>query len=571
MISPKPYLCDRIKTMVNVKEEFKEEYDSLIKAYPKNREAEPENIISRLKKADAHKKSWPILRALFSRSAMLILFTLIQLIILIAFFRWMDEKFAFYIFIILSALEIIFILNQEGSSVFKISWIVPIMLFPVFGALFYLFLKFQNTPHKIKKRLEESSERTAPYLKSDEGVLKSAEREDAYFRNTVHYIDKVCGFPPYKNTSTVYFPIGEEMFPILESELKKAKRFIFMEYFIIKPGVVWDRVLEILKAKAAEGVEIRLMYDGMNCIKNLRFSYPDELICYGIKAKMFSPIKPALETYQNNRDHRKICVIDGNTAFTGGLNLANEYANIDSPYGVWKDTGMMFKGEAVNSFTMLFLQMWNITEYMPDSIEDIGKYSFKHSEDCGDDVTDREGYVIPYGDSPFDKENIAENVYLNFLNTATEYVHIRTPYLILDDQMINAMCYASKRGVDVKIMFPHIPDKPYAFWLAHSYYPVLIKSGVKIYEYRPGFVHAKEFVADGTKAVIGTVNLDFRSLYLHFENAVYLYKNPSIADMEEDFQEDLKKCICMDMEKYRRLPKLKLFCGRLLKLLAPMF
>lgn len=557
--------------MVNVNEKFKAEYEELIAAYPDKREAEHENVLKRLNKADAHKKSWPILRALFSRSAMLILFTLIQLVILIAFFRWIDEKFAFYVFILLSALEIIFIMNQEGSSVFKVSWIVPIMLFPVFGALFYLFLKFQKAPSKIRDRLAETSERTAPYLKSGDSLREELEKEDVYFRNTVRYTEKVCRFPAYSNTSTVYFPTGEEMFPILEAELKKAKHFIFMEYFIIKPGVVWDRILKILKEKASEGVEIRLMYDGMNCIKNLRFSYPDELIRYGIKAKMFSPVKPALETYQNNRDHRKICVIDGNTAFTGGLNLANEYANIESPYGVWKDTGMMFKGEAVNSFTMLFLQMWNITEYMPDSTEAVGRYAFKNVEDCHDDVTEREGYVIPYGDSPLDSENIGENIYLTLLNTATEYVHIRTPYLILDDQMINAMCYASKRGVDVKIMFPHIPDKPYAFWLAHSYYPVLIKNGVKIYEYRPGFVHAKEFVSDGKKAVIGTVNLDFRSLYLHFENAVYLYKTPSVADMERDFQEGLKDCIYMDMDKYRSLPQIKLFFGRMLKILAPLF
>ena len=557
--------------MVNVKDEFKAEYEELIKAYPTARKAEHENIFGRLKKADAHRKSWPILRALFSRSAMLLLFTLIQLAILIAFFSWMDQKFAFYIFIILSAVEIIFILNQEGSSAFKISWIIPIMLFPVFGALFYLYLNFQNTPSRMRKRLRESIDRTAPYMTQDRELREKIREENRFLENTVRYTSEVCGYPAYSNTSTVYFPTGEEMFPILEAELKKAKHFIFMEYFIIKPGVVWDRVLEILKEKAREGVEIRLMYDGMNCIKNLRFSYPDELICCGIKAKMFSPIKPALETYQNNRDHRKICVIDGNTAFTGGLNLANEYANIDSEYGVWKDTGMMFKGEAVNSFTMLFLQMWNITEYRPDSVESIGKYAFRNVKDCSDDVTERQGYIIPYGDSPLDKENIAENIYLSLLNTATEYVHIRTPYLILDDQMINAMCYASKRGVDVKIMFPHIPDKPYAFWLAHSYYPVLLTSGVKIYEFRPGFVHAKEFIVDGRKAVIGTVNLDFRSLYLHFENAVLLYNTPSVKDMDADFNEGLKSCIYMDMEKYRSLPPLKLFFGRLLKILAPLF
>ena len=315
-----------------------------------------------------------------------------------------------------------------------------------------------------------------------------------------------------------------------------------------------------------EGVEVRVMYDGMCCLMLLPYHYPRVLEKKGIRCKMFSPVRPTLSTYQNNRDHRKIVVIDGHTAFTGGVNLADEYINRKVRFGHWKDTAIMLKGDAVQSFTMMFLQMWNVTERQP---EDYGKYAvpkdYEHPL-----AADYSGFILPYGDSPMDREQVGERVYLDILNQARNYVHIMTPYLILDDEMVNALSYAAKRGIDVKLIMPHIPDKKYAYMLARTFYPELTRAGVKIYEYTPGFVHAKVFVSDDEKAVVGTINLDFRSLYLHFECAAYIYRNSVVYDVEHDFEETLKKCSLITMEDCKNYSWMGKKLGRLMRLIAPL-
>ena len=304
------------------------------------------------------------------------------------------------------------------------------------------------------------------------------------------------------------------------------------------------------------------MYDGMCSLILLPYGYPKELEKKGIRCKMFSPIKPTLSTYQNNRDHRKIVVIDGRTAFTGGVNLADEYINAKVRFGHWKDTAVMIKGDAVTSFTMMFLQMWNVTEKEQDD------YPVYLREPLP--VEGGEGYVLPFGDSPMDNEQVGEQLYLDILNQAEDYVHIMTPYLILDDEMENALCFAAKRGVDVTLIMPHVPDKLYAYLLARTYYPELIEAGVKVYEYTPGFVHAKEFISDDSKAVVGTINLDFRSLYLHFECAAYIYRNPVVLEIERDFQATITKCKPVTLEECRRYPFFKRAAGRALRLFAPL-
>ena len=531
--------------------------------------------MSRTSGAETHKKSWPVLRALFSRTTLFAVFLLVQMAVLWITFTLLGETLTYGFFIFLSAVEILFIMNQEGSSSFKISWIVPIILFPVFGALFYLYLKLQTTVKKMRHRIDEEVEQAADCLQQEEALTAEIEgQQDRQLYGLAGYLYRTCGYPCYRNTSVEYYPMGEDFFPALLEELKKAERFIFMEFFIVAKGRIWEDVLTVLREKAKAGVEVRFLYDGMNEIKNLPFGYEKELQSYGIDAKIFSPVIPALASYQNNRDHRKICVIDGHTAFTGGINLADEYANLKQRFGRWKDVGAMFKGEAVNSFTMMFLEMWNgnYRDGKPEKNRlSYRQYVFRNCRDCRDDKNPRQGYVIPYGDSPLDKENVGENVYLDILYTARDYVHIMTPYLILDDSMISALCFAAKRGVEVKILFPHIPDKPYAFWLGHSYYKELLENGVRIYEYMPGFVHGKAFVADGKRGVIGTINLDFRSLYLHFENAVYLHEVPAIKDMEADFEACLLESTEIDQEALRKFPWYKLFLGNLLKIFAPMF
>jgi len=388
-----------------------------------------------------------------------------------------------------------------------------------------------------------------------------------------------------------YYPIGEAKFADMIEQLKRAEHFIFMEYFIVTKSYMWNTILEILKEKAAQGVEVRMMYDGMCSLALLPYGYYKDLEKMGIQSIPFSQIRPVLSTYQNNRDHRKILIIDGKTVFTGGINLADEYINRIDRFGHWKDTAVMIQGEAVKSFTLLFLKMWHVAKGK-DSIpqEEIRKYTVEVWENTQSDEmrTDMEsmrntdmqntqdkklhagGYVIPYGDDPYGDERIGKQVYIDILNRARKYVHIMTPYLILDDEMITALRYCAKRGVETVIIMPHIPDKIYAYLLARTYYKQLLKYGVKIYEYTPGFVHAKVFVSDDIRGCVGTINLDFRSLYLHFECGAYMYSNDVLHDVEQDFKETLKQCQEITKESCDKYPKGKMLVGKMLRLIAPL-
>lgn len=514
------------------------------------------------------KKLKGLLRIIFGRTTFVVLFLLIQISILLACFRWLGN-YMFYIsggFTLLSAMVVIFIINDRSNSSFKMSWIIPVLVVPVFGSLFFLFFKMQSGPRLIAGRIGMLTKRTEAYLKQSKKVMDSLSKTDQAAANLAYYMNEYGGYPVYDNTYVKYFPLGEDKFAEMKVQLEKAEKFIFMEYFIVECGVMWSSILEILERKAKEGVEVRVMYDGMCCMALLPYHYPRELAKKGIKCKMFSPIRPALSTYQNNRDHRKILVIDGHTAFTGGVNLADEYINQKLRFGHWKDTAVMLKGDAVKSFTIMFLQMWNITE---PELDDFGLYLNKEEYCCDFDLP-MDGFVMPYGDSPLDQENVGERIYMDILYQAKKYVHMMTPYLILDEEMITALTYTAKRGIETIIIMPHIPDKKYAYILARSYYEELIEAGVKIYEYTPGFVHAKVFSSDDEKAVVGTINLDFRSLYLHFECAAYLYRNQAVADVERDFQETLEKCQLITIEECIRFIWYKKFAGRVLRLFAPL-
>ncbi len=514
------------------------------------------------------KKIKVLFRIVFGRTAFVVLFLLLQIGFLFSCFRWLSN-YLVYIYggmLALTALVVIYILNEKSNPSFKLAWVIPVLVIPVFGTFLYLFVQFQIGTKWINRRLKDAGDETSPYLEQNpitEKRLKKVSRDKA---NLAVYLKNSGGFPVCQNNSVRYFPLGDAMFPEFKQQLKNARKFIFMEYFIIERGKMWGEILEILEEKAAQGVEVRVMYDGMCCMMLLPYHYPQVLEKKGIRCKMFSPIKPTLSTHQNNRDHRKICVIDGHTAFTGGINLADEYINAVERFGHWKDTAVMLQGEGVQSFTMMFLQMWNITERQK---ENYGKYIYP-GEELLNDAKPELGFVIPYGDSPLDGENVGERVYMDIINQARDYVHMMTPYLILDNEMVTALTFAAKRGVDTVLMMPHIPDKKYAYLLARSYYPELIEAGVKIYEYTPGFVHAKVFVSDDETAVVGTINLDFRSLYLHFECGVWIHKNPVVDAIEEDFLETLKKCRQVTLEDCRRYPFLPKFAGRMLRLIAPL-
>lgn len=514
------------------------------------------------------KKARKLLRIIFGRTAFVVMSLLLQISILLAGFRFLSHYMVYIYggFTLLSAFVILYVVNKDENPSFKLAWIIPITVIPVFGTLLYLFLELQWEGKIINKKLRENISDTQPYLKQNPRYMEQLAKTSRSNANLAAYIENSGSYPVYGNTNVKYYPVGEEMFEDMKKELEKAKRFIFMEYFIVERGEMWDSILEILERKVQEGVEVRFMYDGMCCLVLLPYSYPRELRAKGLKAKMFAPIRPALSTYQNNRDHRKILVIDGHTAFTGGINLADEYINRKVRFGHWKDTGIMVKGDAVTSFTMMFLQMWNITEKEP---EDYGRY-LRDPEFFYPPELSMEGFVIPYGDSPLDQETVGELVYLDIINTARNYVHIMTPYLILNYELAQALQFAAKRGVETIIIMPHIPDKEYAFLLAKAHYEELIRAGVQIYEYTPGFVHAKVFTSDDEKAVVGTINMDYRSLYLHFECAAYIYRNEVIKDVERDFKETLAKSQVITLEECRRYSWYKKFAGRVLRLLAPL-
>ena len=514
------------------------------------------------------KKARKLLRIIFGRTAFVVMSLLLQISILLAGFRFLSHYMVYIYggFTLLSAFVILYVVNKDENPSFKLAWIIPITVIPVFGTLLYLFLELQWEGKIINRRLRENISDTQPYLKQNPRYMEQLAKTSRSNANLAAYIENSGSYPVYGNTNVKYYPVGEEMFEDMKKELEKAKRFIFMEYFIVERGEMWDSILEILERKVQEGVEVRFMYDGMCCLVLLPYSYPRELRAKGLKAKMFAPIRPALSTYQNNRDHRKILVIDGHTAFTGGINLADEYINRKVRFGHWKDTGIMVKGDAVTSFTMMFLQMWNITEKEP---EDYGRY-LRDPEFFYPPELSMEGFVIPYGDSPLDQETVGELVYLDIINTARNYVHIMTPYLILNYELVQGLQCAAKRGVETIIIMPHIPDKEYAFLLAKAHYEELIRAGVQIYEYTPGFVHAKVFTSDDEKAVVGTINMDYRSLYLHFECAAYIYRNEVIKDVERDFKETLAKSQVITLEECRHYPWYKKFAGRVLRLFAPL-
>lgn len=494
---------------------------------------------------------------------------LLQIAFIVSALNFFSDRFVYFSIAstLLSLVVLVWIINDNTNPYYKLAWVVPVLIIPVFGTITYLFAKLELGTHIMNNRLLKLIDKTSPFIPQNKDTLDELEKISVKEKNLAVYMKTYAGYPIWRNTYAEYYPLGEDAFASMVHELEAAEEFIFMEYFIVERGVMWNTILEILARKAAEGVDVRFMYDGMCSLMLVPYSYPKKLEAMGIKCKMFSPIKPVLSTVQNNRDHRKILVVDGHTAFTGGVNLADEYINKVEYYGHWKDTAVMLKGEAVAGFTIMFLQNWNITEITEDDYANYIKSDFPQLLE-NDLPTD--GFVLPYGDSPLDNENVGQIVYLDILNRAERYVHIMTPYLILDNEMVGALTYAAKRGVDVVIIMPHIPDKVYAYLLARSYYAELIRAGVKIYEYTPGFVHAKCFVSDDTRAVVGSINLDYRSLFLHFECASYFYRHQVVAQVEQDVQNTLKKCMQVTIEDCKKFNLFKRMAGHVLRLFAPL-
>ena len=515
-----------------------------------------------LRLLDKSKRS--IMRTIFSRFGVILLLLLLQFVLLFSVFRWFAAFIPHYFgsTLAFNLLMAIFIINSRSDASAKITWLIVIMVLPVFGALLYLYTRGDIGHRALKKRTAAIARETNAELNQDPCIEALLNEENAGAAALTRYIAR-CGCNPlWQNTNVTYFPSGEEKLAALLQDLERAEEFIFMEYFIIDEGVMWGHILDVLSRKAAAGVEVRVMYDGTCEFSTLPHDYPHRLSQLGIHCKMFAPARPFLSTHYNYRDHRKIAVIDGRIAYTGGVNLADEYINAVERFGHWKDVAIRLAGDAVRSFTLMFLQMWALDD--PSCL--ISPYlAQKHPM-----ANHEKGFVIPYGDCPLDGNKVGERVYMDILYRAKRYVHIMTPYLILDGQMENALKYAAERGVDVQLILPGVPDKKSVFWLARTHYATLLSSGVRISEYTPGFVHAKVFVADDQEAVVGTINLDYRSLYHHFECAAYMYGVPCIADIESDFQKTLSMCRDITENELRELPWYQKVCGAVLKALAPL-
>ena len=487
-----------------------------------------------------------LFKLLFNRIFYVALALILQIAwLLIAIFRIMEySRWVSISMQALGVLVVLWIVNQKINPSYKLAWTMLILVFPILGVSLYVLFGKSRLGTIMENQYEKLLSETSEYLEGSEEPRENLYNEDISMYRQSQYIWSYSRYPVHQNTSAEYFQVGDDMFPVLVRELEQAKHYIFIEYFIINNGVMWESILYILERKAKEGVDVRLIYDGFGCVTTLPYTYYKNLRQRGIKCQVFNQFRPILNIIQNNRDHRKICVIDGWTGFTGGINLADEYINQRNRFGHWKDTAVMLKGEGVWNMTAMFLYMWGIVN-REDTSTDFGKYlpHRYHPEPF-----EGTGYVQPFCDSPLDGEVVGENVYLNIINRAKHYVYICTPYLIIDNEMMTALCLAAKNGVDVRIMTPGIPDKKMVFLLTQSYYQQLLEAGVKIYEYQPGFLHAKSFVCDDKVGVVGTINLDYRSLYLHFEDGVWMYGNDVITDIRDDFTETLEYCHPIDLE-----------------------
>ena len=466
---------------------------------------------------------------------------------------------------ILSIGVVIVIYNSDRVANIKLPWIILILVFPPMGLVFYIMVKYSGTTKNMKKRLQLSLDKCSIYLPRDRSIEAELKKEEKDIYNISYYISRYSNYPLYGNTDIEYFSDALEAINMQMKCMKEAKKFIFMSYFAIEDASIFAKIKVILKEKIEKGVEVRVFYDDIGSvgfISNPQFI--KEMKDLGIDCRVFNPVTPMLNLFFNNRDHRKITVIDGEVAFTGGYNIADEYFNIVNPYGRWKDTGLMLRGDVVKELSVTFLETWNanrkskLEEINDDKYFNVNKYEAKERI-----------YALAYGDSPLDDEELAENVYISLINIAKDYLYIMTPYLIITDELKSAIVRAAKRGVDVRLITPGIPDKKIIYGITRSFYGVLVKAGVKIYEYTPGFCHAKQMLVDDRLAICGTINLDYRSLYLHFENAVMFTKCKAVFDMKKDFEETFKVSTHIS-EKYNNLSPVRNIVDSILRLFAPL-
>lgn len=646
-----------------------------------------ENHSHSRREAFLKKKKTRLQKLVFSRFIVTAIFLILQIMLLTAIYGWLKNynHVTLSIMTVLSIVLGVFLINGRENPAYKAEWILLIAIFPVFGTFLYFYIRLNDGATGTRKLLSEIIAETRQYAVSETEVRKKLGASKLRIGRLATYLEDIGGYPAYADSRVEYYSLGDEVAaPIMEA-LECAKKFIFLEFFIIKEGHFWEEVLKRLERKAAEGVEVRLLYDGMGCLGTIPEDYYNILRQKGINARAYAEIRPLLSTAYNNRDHRKVLVVDNEIAFTGGFNLADEYTNEETFFGHWKDTAVRVSGKAVNSFTMMFLQMWNsvyvpyrapegyakymncpnadadkndadkkdtnkeqqtkkeakelptpaeeaselsvggnagsvkemadqlemvdaiLDKVLPEkeltgepekepekvkaavaapapetvSVSETGKEAVSKevpAPETGKEAVSKEvpapetgegGFVIPYADGPHQREEVAENVYMDIISNARRYVYLMTPYLMMTDEMKRCICYAAKSGVDVRVIVPHIPDKKGIFAVTRSNYPELFEAGVGVYEYTPGFVHAKMILADDEIAVVGTINFDFRSLYLHYECGALLYQHPVLAKIRKDFDDTIRQSQCMTLEDYRKIPLPKRLEGWILRIIAP--
>ena len=464
-----------------------------------------------------------------------LIFTAVSILLEIVFLLFLFTKVSEYATIIDWATRIVAIFlvlglySMDKTSSMKMPWIILMLAFPILGVSLYLLVGLNGSTKKMRARYEEIDKKLLPYLPDNRQILEWMKKESPQAGAIASYLTNYSCYPVYQNTDVTYYDEAIKGLDAQLEDLSKAEKFIFMEYHAIEDEEAWQRIQTVLEDRVKAGVEVRIFYDDMGSIWFVNMDFATKLKSLGIKCRVFNPILPGLNMFLNNRDHRKITVIDGKVAYTGGYNLANEYFNITHPYGIWKDTGIRMEGDAVKSMTVAFLEMWNAAgnvkskELVPEKY--VIHYAYKAQQ---------RGYVQPYADSPLDGEQVGEEVYISMANKAEKYCWFITPYLIITDEMTHALTLAAKRGVDVRIITPGIPDKKMVYSVTRSFYHNLVKHGVRIYEWTPGFCHAKMSVADDKMATCGTINLDYRSLYHHFENGCFLADCDAVLEIRDD-------------------------------------
>lgn len=511
-----------------------------------------------------------IMRIVLSRTFAFSVLIILQIALFFALVLWLANYAAlvYTLITVITALVLVLIMERDDvNPAYKLMWTLVMILMPVFGTFFYLLWGHRHVPRRRRRVLKSLDERLKQALVYDDSIIAGLQDKDAKLGQNALYLQSFANAPLYKATNIEYYDIGESFFPKFLDAIKAAKKYIFMQYYILEPGIMLDTTVDILVQKVREGVDVRILWDGFGSIFTMPREYAKRLKTSGIKCGVFEPLHftPHISNYAmlNHRDHRKIAIIDGDVAFSGGLNFADEYINVKKRFGQWKDTAFKITGNAVYSLTTTFLSAWDYVAGTSSVFEDYKPQSFA-TNTCNAAAYE---YVQPYFDSPLDSENVCENAYMNIIRHADNYVWISTPYLILDHEMITNLTLAAKSGVDIRILTPAIPDKPAVFFVTQSYYRVLLECGVRIYEYTPGFNHAKMYVSDDKAAIIGSANMDYRSLYLHFENCVAFYGGNIVASAKRDMQNSFevsKEITMADIENIR-------FSRRMLQIAAKFF